>query len=163
MLTERSVVSAFTYSISHDFVTVLQVGQGSNTLPVSRVQKQTQRERLDRWFPAAWAVRLWKEPSFWFLNLDLFVLHTKNGSYGFKPEWCILDKLQLVSRDTQGCPLSLSIICTLLFSFFPPHPLPISNMFLAPHHVILTKVLPPNESHGHAIVWWWSLLLFCFN
>lgn len=87
----------------------------------------------------------------------------KNGSYGFKPEWCILDQLQLVSRGTQGCPLSLSIICTLLFSSFPSHPLPISNMFLAPHHVILTKVLPPNETHGHAIVWWWSLLLFGFN
>lgn len=48
MLIERSVVSAFPYSISHDFVTVLQVGQGRNTLPVSRVQKQTQRERPDR-------------------------------------------------------------------------------------------------------------------
>lgn len=143
MLIERSVVSAFTYSISHDFVIVLQVGQGRNTLSVSRVQKQTQRERLDRWFPAGWAVRLWKEPSFWFLNLDLFVLHThtkKNGSYGFKLEWCILDRLQLVSRGTQGCPLSLSVICSLLFSFFPPHPLPISN------HVSSSTSCNSNES-----------------
>lgn len=78
------------------------------------------------WFPAVYAVHLWKELSFRVLNLDLFVLH-KNGSRAFELEWCTLNQLLLVIRGTHGCPVTLSIICTLAFFSLPPHPFPQPN------------------------------------